>query len=176
MHLTQQTDYALRVLIYAATHNDRLVNISDIAQDYQISKSHLMKIVTTLVKGGFLHSVRGKGGGLRLGMEPSAINIATVVRHMEPLRIAECMGVGNQCTITVSCKLAHVLSRALEEFLNSLAQYTLADLITEGTTQVLHRISAERMASNAPDPGHLIEPKTGTLASKSRVNAIKSLA
>lgn len=154
MHLTQQTDYALRVLIYAATHNDRLVNISDIAQDYQISKSHLMKIVAILVRGGFLHSVRGKGGGLRLGMPASDINVASVVRLMEPLRIAECMGEGNQCTITVNCKLARVLNEALEEFLRSLSAYSLADLIASDTVEVLRRIYIERaMAAAAGHDG-----------------------
>ena len=61
MYLTQHTDYGLRVLIYTAINDDALVNISTIAETYNISKSHLMKVVTALVKGGFLTSVRGEG-------------------------------------------------------------------------------------------------------------------
>ena len=79
MHLTQQTDYALRVLIYAAINNERLVNIGEIAADYAISKSHLMKVTTALVKGGFLEGIRGKGGGLRLAAAAHEINIGAVV-------------------------------------------------------------------------------------------------
>ena len=76
MYLTQHTDYAMRVLIYTAINDDALVNISTIADTYGISKSHLMKVVTALVKGGFLASVRGKGGGLRLARAPENINPA----------------------------------------------------------------------------------------------------
>ena len=61
MYLTQQTDYALRVLAYAAANSEELVNIATIAEVYGISRSHLMKVATALVKGGFLDSVRGKG-------------------------------------------------------------------------------------------------------------------
>lgn len=144
MHLTQQTDYAFRVLIYMAAHPDRLVNISDIAEDYQLSKSHLMKIVTVLVKGGVLHGVRGKGGGLLLGRTPQDINLADVVRYMEPMRVAECMGPDNACTITLNCHLAHVLANALDHFLGYLAQFTLADLMRPETTAQLQRLSAAR--------------------------------
>ena len=70
MYLTQHTDYGLRVLVYTAINDDTLVNIGTIAETYNISKSHLMKVVTSLVKGGFLVSVRGKGGGLRLADNP----------------------------------------------------------------------------------------------------------
>lgn len=70
MYLTQHTDYGLRVLVYTAINDDTLVNIGTIAETYNISKSHLMKVVTSLVKGGFLVSVRGKGGGLRLADVP----------------------------------------------------------------------------------------------------------
>ena len=71
MYLTQHTDYGLRVLVYTAINDDTLVNIGTIAETYNISKSHLMKVVTSLVKGGFLVSVRGKGGGLRLADDPA---------------------------------------------------------------------------------------------------------
>ena len=71
MYLTQHTDYGLRVLVYTAINDDTLVNIGTIAETYNISKSHLMKVVTSLVKGGFLVSVRGKGGGLQTILKTS---------------------------------------------------------------------------------------------------------
>ena len=85
MYLTQQTDYAMRVLIYAAVNDGVLVNIGTIAEAYKISKSHLMKVVTALVKGGFLISVRGKGGGLRLAKSAEEIRVGDVVRLIEPM-------------------------------------------------------------------------------------------
>lgn len=144
MHLTQQTDYALRVLIYAAINNDGLVNIAEIAKVYNISKSHLMKVVTALVKGGFLYSIRGKGGGLRLGKPAAEINVGEVVRLMEPLTIVECFGECNECLISPHCRLAGILNSGLKVFLSHLDKYTLADLINNDTQKMLYRIEIEK--------------------------------
>lgn len=138
MYLTQQTDYALRVLIYAAVNDDGLVNIATIAESYRISKSHLMKVVTALVKGGFLSSVRGKGGGLKLAQPAAKIRIGDVVRLMEPMQLVECFGSNNTCTITEYCRLADILAGAAKAFLNHLDSFTLADLINKPTHDILY--------------------------------------
>ena len=131
MYLTQHTDYAMRVLVYTAINDDALVNISTIADTYGISKSHLMKVVTALVKAGFLESVRGKGGGLRLGRAAEEIRIGEVVRELEPCQMVECMSSNGQCLITPCCRLAGVLNGALQQFLQHLDGYTLADLMNQ---------------------------------------------
>lgn len=138
MYLTQHTDYALRVLIYTAINNDRLVNIATIANKYGISKSHLMKVVTALVKGGFLESVRGKGGGLRLARPSEKINIGEVVRYMEPMQLVECMGEGNVCLIAPGCRLIDIIGGGIKAFLNYLDGFTLADLVNKPTYEILY--------------------------------------
>lgn len=138
MYLTQHTDYALRVLTYAAVNNDRLVNIATIADVYGISKSHLMKVVTSLVKNGFLDTARGKGGGLKLSRPAEEICIGEVVRRMEPMRLVECMGADNQCLMTSCCRLSNVLNGAVAAFLVHLDQFTLADLINQPTINLLY--------------------------------------
>ena len=138
MYLTQHTDYAMRVLVYTAINDDALVNISTIADTYGISKSHLMKVVTALVKGGFLASVRGKGGGLRLARAPENINLGAVVRHLEPMQLGECMGQNNDCLITPNCRLAGILSGGIKAFLNYLDGFTLADLLNKPTYDLLY--------------------------------------
>ena len=122
MYLTQHTDYGLRVLVYTAN----------------ISKSHLMKVVTSLVKGGFLVSVRGKGGGLRLADVPEKINIGAVVRHLEPMQVVECMGDNNECLITPSCRLTGIITGAIKAFFNHLDQYSLQDLLDKPTYDILY--------------------------------------
>ena len=138
MYLTQHTDYGLRVLIYTAINDDTLVNISTIADTYGISKSHLMKVVTALVKGGFLSSVRGKGGGLKLAMAAEDINIGAVVRHLEPMQLVECMGDRNDCLITPSCRLSGILGGVVKSFFNYLDGFTLADLLNKPTYDLLY--------------------------------------
>ena len=66
MRLTTYTDYALRVLIRLALQPDRLTTIADIAKGYGISENHLMKVVHQLGVAGFIDTVRGRNGGLRL--------------------------------------------------------------------------------------------------------------
>ena len=138
MYLTQHTDYGLRVLVYTAINDDTLVNIGTIAETYNISKSHLMKVVTSLVKGGLLVSVRGKGGGLRLADNPENINIGAVVRHLEPMQVVECMGDNNECLITPSCRLTGIITGAIKAFFNHLDQYSLQDLLDKPTYDILY--------------------------------------
>ncbi|MDO4641149.1 MAG: Rrf2 family transcriptional regulator [Neisseria sp.] len=146
MYLTQHTDFGLRVLIYAAVNDDGLVNIGTIADAYQISKSHLMKVVTALVKGGFLDSIRGKGGGLRLARAPEEINIGHVIRCLEPMILAECMSDKNECLLTPSCRLAGILNGAGQAFLNYLEGFSLADLLNRPTCELLCMPPKSRIA------------------------------
>lgn len=138
MYLTQHTDYGLRVLIYTAVNDDALVNIATIASTYGISKSHLMKVVTALVKGGFLHSVRGKGGGLRLTAPPERINIGAVVRHLEPMQLVECMGEQRMPDYAVLPASTGILGGAMKSFFTYLDGFTLQDLLNKPTYDLLY--------------------------------------
>lgn len=133
MQLTLHTDYALRVLLYIRLHPARKVTILEMAQGYDISKNHLMKVVQKLVKLGYLESVRGRGGGLTLAQPPEQINLGMVVIQMEPsLNLVECFDLKqNTCPIEPACDLKHILYRAQQAFLTSLKQHTLADLASQ---------------------------------------------
>lgn len=133
MQLTTYTDYALRVLIYLAVNDDRLVTIADITKAYGISKNHLMKIVHHLAQGGWITTTRGRRGGLRLARPPQTIALGTVVRETEPrFHLVECFDPAtNRCPITPACGLANVLHTAQAAFLAVLDDYTLADIVTQ---------------------------------------------
>jgi Rrf2 family nitric oxide-sensitive transcriptional repressor len=133
MQLTAYTDYALRVLMYLAVHEDRLVTISEMATAYDISKNHLMKIVHQLGQEGFIETIRGRSGGLRLAHPPAQLVLGHIVRRMEPhFNLVECFDpMTNHCPITPTCGLAHVLVEARDAFLAVLDRHTLADLIPD---------------------------------------------
>ncbi|KGK41678.1 Rrf2 family transcriptional regulator [Nitrincola sp. A-D6] len=131
MHITSFTDYALRVLIYAATKAPEQCTIAEIAACYNISRNHLMKVVQTLNQRGYLCAQRGKNGGLRLKGPANEINLGQLIREIEQDKpLVECFSYDNQCLITPACQLKGILAEAQQAFYQSLDRYTLADLVT----------------------------------------------
>ncbi len=150
MNITRFTDYSLRVLIYLSLRNDELVTIKEVAQCYGISKNHLMKVVQELSIKGYITSIRGKNGGIKLGREPSDINVGELVRMNEQdSTLVECFGDGNQCVITPACQLKRMLSEAMESFFESLEKYTLEDLVHGRDKRQLIKIFASELAEDA---------------------------
>jgi Rrf2 family nitric oxide-sensitive transcriptional repressor len=131
MHLTRYTDYSLRVLIYLGTRQDKLATISEIATYHGISRNHLMKVVHQLGAHGYIDTLRGKGGGIRLARPPERIVVGDVVRSMEEnMSIVGCFEPDfSACILAPACQLKTALNEALHSFLATLDLYTLADLI-----------------------------------------------
>ena len=130
MRLTLNTDFSLRVLIHVGLCGGKLTTINDIAQSFEISKAHLMKVVNDLSQKGYLDTVRGRNGGIRLMREPLDINIGQVVRDTEDqLDVIGCLEHKGYCPIQRVCVLRGALRNATEAFLAVLDAHTLADLI-----------------------------------------------
>lgn len=129
MQLTRYTDYAFRVLIHVGTRPaGELSSIAGIADVHQISRNHLMKVVQDLGRAGFLETVRGRNGGLRLGRPAAEINIGALVRHTEQgFSLVDC----STCLIASACALPRMLAQAMRAFLAVLDSYTLADLLQD---------------------------------------------
>lgn len=130
MRLTRYTDYCLRVLMYLGLKTEGLATIKEIAERYDISKNHLMKVTYELNRLGYIETIRGKNGGMRLRLAPEQINLGQLIRETESdLAIVECFTTNGHCNITSSCVLKQVLSEALEAFFAVLSRYTLSDLL-----------------------------------------------
>lgn len=132
MRLTNYTDYSLRVLIYLASKEKKeLSNIKEIADAYQISKNHLMKVTYELGKLNVIETIRGRNGGIRLAKDPADINIGYIVRQTEDdFNLVECFDPErNTCAISPVCTLRGVLSKALQAYFEVLDGFTLADLV-----------------------------------------------
>jgi Rrf2 family transcriptional regulator, nitric oxide-sensitive transcriptional repressor len=130
LRLTLHTDFALRVLIQVGLNDGKLTTIKDIAQTFAISKAHLMKVVNDLSQKGYLDTVRGRNGGVRLMRNPQDINIGQVVRDSEnQLSVIGCLERKDYCPIQRACVLRGAMRDATEAFLAALDAHTLADLI-----------------------------------------------
>lgn len=130
MRLTLHTDFALRILIQVGLNEGKLTTISDIAQSFEVSKHHLMKVVNDLGQKGYLDTVRGRKGGIRLTRKPRDINIGQVVRDTEDrLDVIGCLHHAGYCRIERACILRDALREATDAFLAVLDGHTLADLL-----------------------------------------------
>ena len=133
MRLTKWTDYSLRVLMHCAAtrHRTTPLTISEIAERHDISRSHLMKIVMTLSSLGWIESIRGRGGGIRLLVDAHQLTVGEVVRQTETdFHMVECFDNDpNTCRLNGRCRLKHVLQEATQSYLSVLDGVRLSDLL-----------------------------------------------
>jgi Rrf2 family nitric oxide-sensitive transcriptional repressor len=135
MRLTDYTDYSLRVLLYLAVRSEGLATIQDISDAYGISKNHLMKVVQRLAELGWVETVRGRNGGLRLFEHSSSLTVGEVVRAAESdFALVSCFngtdadGVHRDCVIQSQCRLKGIIESARDAFFRELDSYTIRDL------------------------------------------------
>jgi Rrf2 family nitric oxide-sensitive transcriptional repressor len=142
MRLRTLTDYTLRLLMYLAQRPGRLCTIAEVADSYGVSKAHMMKITHQLGLAGWIETMRGKGGRMRLAQAPQDIGLGEVVRSMEPdFFMVECFSTGNVCVLPGTCKLTGVIEGALQSFMDYLDSRRLADILSSplepAATQVI---------------------------------------
>ena len=139
MHLTQFSDYSLRLAIYLACRPERSVAVDEVSRAFGISRHHLVKVVQTLTDLGVVEAQRGRGGGMRLAMRPEEINLGWLIRQTEPhLNLVECFDAGtNTCPIAPACGLKEVFHRAQRAFLDVLDGYTLDRILTRRSDLVV---------------------------------------
>jgi Rrf2 family nitric oxide-sensitive transcriptional repressor len=128
VRLTRYTDYSLRVLIHLALHDERLCSIGEISRTYNVSHNHLMKVANALAHDGFIETVRGRAGGMRLARPAREISVGEVVRRTEEgFELAECSG----CALSPACGLTGVFSKATQAMLAVFDSYKIDDLLTD---------------------------------------------
>jgi len=133
MKLTDYTDYSLRVMLYLAIKRDALVTIQEISDAYGISKNHLMKIVQQLGELGWVETIRGRNGGLRIAPGSLELSVGEVVRATEhDFALVGCFEDSNggrrACVIEPQCRLRHVLGAARAAFLAELDRHTIGEI------------------------------------------------
>ncbi|NDW45115.1 Rrf2 family transcriptional regulator [Ruegeria sp. PrR005] len=135
MRITKRTNIAVRLLMYCAAHQGRLVTKSEIADVCNISENHLAQVINQLSQLGYLNTQRGRNGGMCLGMPSDAIRIGEVFRHVEGnLPMVECFAdADNSCPLTDACRLKLALRDAAQAFYASLDEITLDALVCDNT-------------------------------------------
>ena len=130
MRLTQYSNFALRTLQLLALRAPAIVTVDDVARAHRISKSHLVKVANELGKRGYVETIRGRRGGMRLARPADQITVGEIIRWTEaPLALVECFDPEtNTCPLLGVCHLSRGLQRALRAFLSVLDDMTIADI------------------------------------------------
>ncbi|WP_075217248.1 Rrf2 family transcriptional regulator [Mongoliimonas terrestris] len=151
MRLTQQTNYSVRILLYCAANPDRPSRVADIASSFDMSETHLFKILKVLVDGHFIRTIRGRNGGIMLAKPAEDIRIGAVVRAAEEnFILADCFDeAGHNCPLTLSCEYNRILREALAAFFSVLDRYTIAD-VAKDRPDLRFLLGIEDAASAAP--------------------------
>jgi Rrf2 family nitric oxide-sensitive transcriptional repressor len=132
MRLTMRTNLAMRVLMYCAVNEGRTVRKQDIAAACNASENHLAQVIHRLGLRGYLHTLRGRGGGLRLARPPGAITVGAVFREFEAtVPVTECFDGRNTCPLIGACRLRCLLGEATEAFYAALDSVTLERLVAD---------------------------------------------
>lgn len=121
MRLNKSTSYSVRILIDCAKAGDRLIKVADIAKRLDITQQNAFKIVHLLSKAGFLTSVRGRHGGVRLARPPRAIKVGDVVRAIEFAGQDGKERAGG-------ASLGQIVDDAFDAFISVLDQHTLEEM------------------------------------------------
>ncbi len=132
MQLTKFTDLGLRVLMYLTQSRTELVKISEIAEQFQVPRNHLIKVVNKLAKLGWVMTTRGRTGGLQLAVAPDALTLKAIIVELEECnQLIDCEGAA--CQLRVGCQVKRILDIGLQAFYREMDRYTLADAVA-GTT------------------------------------------
>ena len=131
MQLSKFSDYAFRTLIYLAKNREDLCTVDQLARELEISENHLKKVVNKLAKTDYIVSLKGRNGGLKLGLEPKEINLGMVLKFTEEnLNLVECMDNQKLCPLMKNgCKLKGIIAKSLNNFIKEMEQYTLEDVL-----------------------------------------------
>lgn len=157
MRITKRTNIAIRVLMFCEVNGGRLVTKAEIAERCNTSENHLAQVINQLGQLGYLHTQRGRNGGIQLGHPASEIVIGEVFRALEShVPLTECFAdVDNTCPLVDACRLRLAIQDAAEAFYAHLDDVTLDGLVCDNDP--LRAIMASGGCGRRPEP-ELIDP------------------
>lgn len=133
MRISTKTDIALRVLMCCAANQGRTVRKAQVADRCGASASLVAVVIHQLGMAGYLKTMRGRSGGIRLSAEPDEISVGAVFRAIEiDHQLVECFDpLTNTCPLVQQCSLKPLLGEAMDAFYAVLDHTSLSDLITQ---------------------------------------------
>lgn len=151
MRLTSKGRYAVTAMLDVALHAEQgPVPLADISERQGISLSYLEQLFSKLRKQGLVASVRGPGGGYRLGLSADEISISKVIAAVnESVEATRCHG-EQGCQGGTRC-LTHSLWRDLSDRISHfLDEITLGELVRQAEVkQIAERQDKQKQVAHA---------------------------
>jgi Rrf2 family transcriptional regulator, iron-sulfur cluster assembly transcription factor len=146
MRLTTKGRYAVTAMLDLSINSCKgPVNLSDISRRQDISLSYLEQLFAKLRRRKLVSSVRGPGGGYRLGRSYSEIHVAEIIDAVsESLDTTKCQGKGD-CQQGETCLTHHLWQDLSDQIHAFLSNITLADLVSKREIEVIARNQNDRM-------------------------------
>ncbi|GAB3243604.1 RrF2 family transcriptional regulator [Chitinimonas naiadis] len=154
MQLTRFSDFGLRVLMYLSQHERPApVTIAEIASQFDIPHNHLIKVVNKLGKLGWVTTLRGRNGGLRLAVSADTLHLGKVLRGLEAsTELINCDE--PVCVLRGRCLLKRALNAGLDAFYQTMDDYTLADVCAKGTGEAIVTMHRRYLVQLEAGAGH----------------------
>lgn len=134
MRITQECDYALRVMLYLYQLGlDKKVEAKVIAEHEKIPNRFLLKLLRKLSIAGIIKSYRGIGGGYAIERKPETVTLYDVVEAIEgPVYLNRCLFDANACNLnrTAHCNIHMALAGVQENLINNLKGITFKDILS----------------------------------------------
>ena len=134
MRLTEQSRYALRVLAHCAERHPALAKVATIATVTGITEQNIFKLIKALTRAGFVETIRGPHGGVRLAIAPAAIRVGQVIRAIEP-RFKACGPLDQIMSpapvSAVERELDRTIGRGIAAFMETLDKTSIAALVAK---------------------------------------------
>lgn len=137
MRLSQQTNNAIRILVWCGRHHPDLTPITEIARLAGIPEAYAFKLVNMLTKTDLVVTARGRSGGVRLAREPRDISIGAAVRALESFETRDDGSDG----------IVPLMDGAWEAFLTHLDSHFLSDFVDGQPVSVVQPHGAGDAAS-----------------------------
>jgi len=134
MKITRAGDYALRVLGYMASEQNKgkVFMRNDLSRICGVPDSFLGKILQALARENILESERGKKGGFKINKSPKEITVYDIIKAVEgDIMINECLLDKEFCESSFNCNIQTILGSIRNNLIKDMQKYTLQDLVAK---------------------------------------------
>lgn len=132
IRLSAKTKYALYAMMDLAMHPTVRTTLPAIAERQGIPRKFLSAVLLSLIQSGFIYSIRGYGGGVKLAADPSKITVRQIIESVEgKQQFYDYDFRGDDGSDKTDCLLHKALDRSCDALLAVLDATTLADLIPD---------------------------------------------